>query len=169
MLILPGAPGIQKSAWGVAVEPDRRVLVAGEIDNEVSGEDNRLLWRLLGDTTPPDTAITQAPKRKLKPSGKKQAFSFEAVGDVNTTFECELQRPKPKHHHKRHHRRSHRVATAPPIFAPCASGVQYGGLRRPGVYRFAVRAIDPAGNIDPTPATASFKVLRKKHRAHHHK
>jgi hypothetical protein len=35
-------------------------------------------------------------------------------------------------------------------FAACASPIQYSGLKA-GNHHFAVRAIDPAGNIDPTP------------------
>lgn len=166
MLMLPQASGQQKSAWAVWVEPDRRVVVGGEDYFGEPAQINRLVMRLLGDTTPPDTAITHAPKRKLRASPKKQAFRFEAVGDVNTTFECELIRPKPKHGTKKHRRHPKRAA---PRFAPCASGVKYRGLRKVGAYRFAVRSIDPAGNVDPTPATARFKVLPKKHRGHHGK
>lgn len=42
-------------------------------------------------------------------------------------------------------------------FTPCSSPVVYRGLR-PGWHRFAVKAVDPAGNVSPTPVVRRFKV-----------
>jgi hypothetical protein len=39
-------------------------------------------------------------------------------------------------------------------FVTCASPISYGSLAS-GTHTFAVRATDPAGNVDPTPATAT--------------
>jgi uncharacterized delta-60 repeat protein len=159
VLAFPNPPGQTETADAVSIGPDRRILVGGEAFDSEADEAHRLVMRLLGDTTPPDTAITHAPRRKLRVSGKKQGFSFEAIGDVNTTFECELTRPKLRH--RRHRHSSAAISTA--RFSACSSPAKYGNLRRPGTYRFAVRATDPAGNVDASPATAAFKVLPKKH------
>ena len=157
---LPSPPETIDYLFAVAVQADRRVLVAG--DTFANENDDRLLFRVLGDTTPPDTAISHRPKGKQRASGHPLKIAFEAVGDVHTTFECKLTRPK-KHRHRHHHGRRARGAGSPPAtFAACASPITYRHLRRPGRYRFAVRAIDPAGNVDPTPATVKFKLLPKR-------
>jgi len=39
----------------------------------------------------------------------------------------------------------------------CASGKTYTGLK-PGLHTFRVRAIDPAGNVDPTAALDTWRV-----------
>lgn len=166
VLTIPSPPETSDYAYALSVEPDRRILVGGE--TYANSNDDRLLLRVLGDTTPPDTAITHAPKRTRSSSRRPVTVAFEAVGDVHTTFECELIRPKRKHRH-RHPARSAATRSAV-AFSACASPVKYRNLRRPGRYSFAVRAIDPAGNVDPTPATVTFKVLPKhRHKPHHHK
>jgi hypothetical protein len=91
-----------------------------------------------GDTTPPDTTIVDRPKDKTK---KKQA-TFEFTGNdarVVATFEC-------------------RVDDAP--FRPCAS--PFTVKVKKGKHTFEVRAIDAAGNADPTPASDGWKVKKKK-------
>jgi hypothetical protein len=89
-----------------------------------------------GDTTLPDTQITQGPK--VKTSKKSATFAFTS-SEAGSTFECKLD-------------------DGP--FSPCTSprGVKVGK----GKHSFAVRATDAAGNTDPTPATASWKVRKKK-------
>ncbi len=188
MLQLPPGPGLEEGIGVLQVEPNRRILAGGSTNSEAEGV-NRELWRILGDTTPPDTAITQAPPAAGKAPLARAQFAFAAVGDTNTSFECALTQtplPRPKKHRKkRHHKKHHHrkkpgarakgsLATtlaAAPAFAPCASPVAYPGFAKPGSYRFAVRAIDPAGNVDPTPAEANVhltaKPLPKKHRKHH--
>lgn len=42
-------------------------------------------------------------------------------------------------------------------YAPCASSVDLGPLAD-GEYTYRARAVDPAGNVDPTPAVLSFRV-----------
>jgi len=44
------------------------------------------------------------------------------------------------------------------IFAPCTSSITYANLNT-GMHTFEVRAIDTSGNIDPTPASFSWKIL----------
>jgi hypothetical protein len=42
-------------------------------------------------------------------------------------------------------------------FAPCSTPTRYTGLAR-GEHEFRVRAIDRAGNVDPTPATYDWTI-----------
>ncbi|MFL5832506.1 MAG: CSLREA domain-containing protein [Solirubrobacterales bacterium] len=86
------------------------------------------------DGTPPDTKILKGPPKQAKKTTAKFKFSSTEGG---STFQCKLDR-KP--------------------FKPCASPKKYKKLK-PGKHVFKVRAIDRAGNVDPTPAKRSFKVL----------
>jgi hypothetical protein len=110
-----------------------------------------LTLRLLGDTEPPNTKITSGPKGKTHPRGKAK-FRFKVLDDTTATFECKLTRP---HGHRRHHR----LGRKKPKFRSCTSPKTYHGLRRRGKYVLRVRATDPAGNVDPTPAKRRFKVI----------
>jgi hypothetical protein len=87
------------------------------------------------DKTPPDTKILKAPPKKTKKTTAKFKFSSTEAG---STFECKLDK-KP--------------------FKPCASPKKYKKLK-PGKHVFKVRAIDKAGNVDPTPAKRKFTVLK---------
>jgi Tol biopolymer transport system component len=91
------------------------------------------------DTTPPKTKITKrAPNRTHK---QKVKFKFKS-SEPNSTFEC-----------KRDQKR----------FKPCGSPTKLKRLKR-DKHKFKVRAIDAAGNTDPTPAKDKFKVLKPKRR-----
>lgn len=93
------------------------------------------------DSTPPETSITKAPKNK---SDKPRArYRFDA-SEPNSTFECKLKGKRIKRALKR--------------FGDCDSPRKYKGLDE-GKFRFAVRATDPAGNVDPSPAKDRFKVV----------
>jgi hypothetical protein len=87
------------------------------------------------DKTPPDTKIVKAPPKKTHKTTVK--FKFIAT-EAGSTFQCKMDR-KP--------------------FKPCASPKKYKKLK-PGKHVFKVRAIDSAGNVDPTPAKRKFTVLR---------
>jgi Tol biopolymer transport system component len=89
------------------------------------------------DQTPPQTTITKGPKKKL---AKRKAKVFFESNEANSTFECKLDKG---------------------AFAPCASPHRYKRLK-PKRHRISVRAIDAAGNVDPSPAQARFKVKKKK-------
>src|SRR5437899_790336 len=86
------------------------------------------------DTTPPDTTITAAPPARSNSSSA--SFSFTAT-EAGSSFTCQLD------------------ASA---FAPCASPKSYSGLAL-GTHTFQVRATDPAGNTDPTPASYPWTVV----------
>jgi hypothetical protein len=85
------------------------------------------------DTTPPDTAITAGPSAALNPP--TATFTFTST-EASSTFSCSLNGG---------------------AFSPCGSPLNLSGLRD-GANTLAVRATDPAGNTDPTPATYSWQV-----------
>jgi hypothetical protein len=82
------------------------------------------------DTTPPETAITAAPSGAIASTSASVAFSSEP----GARFQCSLD-------------------GAP--FADCTSPASYGSLGQ-GEHTFDVRAIDEAGNVDPSPARATW-------------
>ena len=95
------------------------------------------------DTTAPDARIDKAPKKRIKTRKQlaKVKISFSA-DDPAARFECKLDKGK---------------------YSPCSSPKSYriratGHLRK---HAFSVRAIDAAGNIDPTPAIRTFRVRRR--------
>ncbi|HKF81453.1 MAG TPA: right-handed parallel beta-helix repeat-containing protein [Solirubrobacterales bacterium] len=83
---------------------------------------------------PPDTKITKAPKAKSSATTAKFKFKSTVAG---SSFECKLDKGR---------------------FKKCPSPKTYQKLK-PGKHVFKVRAIDRAGNVDPTPAKRSFKVV----------
>ena len=83
------------------------------------------------DTIAPETTLGSKPK--LTTSAAAAGFSFTAT--EGGTFECRLDGSP---------------------FKLCASPKSYGGLGK-GAHRFEVRAIDLAGNADPTPALYGWK------------
>lgn len=85
------------------------------------------------DTLAPDTTLTGAPSGTTNVSAASLSFSSNEAG---VTFECSLD-------------------GAP--FASCTSPLSLTGLLD-GAHTFTVRAIDAAGNVDSTPATASWTV-----------
>jgi hypothetical protein len=88
------------------------------------------------DQTPPETTITKdPPDESSKTRGKYKFKSSEA----NSTFECKLDKDK---------------------FKACTSPRKVKHLDD-GKHKFKVRAVDPAGNVDPTPAKDKFKVVEK--------
>jgi hypothetical protein len=87
------------------------------------------------DRTAPDTVIDKAPKRKSKK--RKVKFAFSATEP--SSFECKLDKGD---------------------FEPCETPLKERVKRHRHV--FLVRAKDAAGNVDPTPAEAKFKVRKKR-------
>lgn len=92
------------------------------------------------DLDPPETRITRDVKRSE--TGKVK-FRFES-DEVGATFECKLKGKDLKQKLRQ--------------FNDCDSPRKYKGLDE-GRYKFKVRAIDAAGNVDPTPAKDGFRVV----------
>lgn len=86
------------------------------------------------DLAPPDTAIA---KRILRPA-KGRATFFLRANEGGSTFRCKLDKR---------------------AYAPCASPKTYRNLR-PGPHVLKVTAVDAAGNVDPFPAVARFRIRR---------
>lgn len=86
------------------------------------------------DVKPPRTRMLKQPRR-VRP-GQVARFSFTA-DEPGSSFQCSLDRAR---------------------FRPCSSPQKYR-LSRPGKHLFRVRAVDPAGNVDPTPVRRRFEVL----------
>ena len=86
------------------------------------------------DLTPPDTRITSGPEGTLRATTATFAFSATEPG---STFQCRLDDG---------------------AFATCGgTTATFDGLAE-GAHRFEVRAVDSAGNPDPTPAASEFTV-----------
>ena len=85
------------------------------------------------DTSPPDTTITPPTPTSFT---KVTTASFTFTSEAGATFECKLDTG---------------------VFSPCSSPKAYPSLLQ-GSHAFSVRAIDLAGNVDPTPAAHSWTV-----------
>jgi hypothetical protein len=92
-----------------------------------------------GDNFPPDTKILKGPKKRTKK--RKAKFQFGG-SEPGLTFECSLDEK---------------------AFKPCHSPKKFRSLKRTK-HVFAVRAVDAAGNRDPTPADRKWSIKKKKRR-----
>lgn len=89
----------------------------------------------LADTTPPETSIGTKPS---DPSDSSTATFTYSSNEPGSTFECKLDAG---------------------ALAGCdAGGIAYAGLGA-GQHTFQVRATDPSGNTDPSPAGYTFNVV----------
>src|SRR5574342_448131 len=84
------------------------------------------------DSISPDTTITSAPSNPTSNTSASFSFTSTEAG----TFECQLDASG---------------------FTACTTPKLYSSLTQ-GSYAFQVRAIDTAGNIDPTPATYTWTI-----------
>jgi hypothetical protein len=90
----------------------------------------------LTDTVPPDTTINSNPANPINSSSAAFTFSGSDSGSGVASFECKLDSG---------------------TFAPCTSPKNYTSLSD-GSHTFQVRAIDVAGNQDPSPAGYTWVV-----------
>ena len=88
------------------------------------------------DVTPPDTTFSHTPKAKTRK--RKAKFTFTATEAA--TFSCVVDKK---------------------AAVPCASPFKVK-LKRCGKHNVAVVARDAVGNFDPTPATYTWKIKKKK-------
>jgi hypothetical protein len=95
-----------------------------------SGKPLNFSWTV--DTTPPETTITKHP---TDPTSSTKAVFGWSSSEKKSSFQCSLD--------------------AAPFGACQKKG--YPGLA-PGAHTFRVRATDPAGNIDPTPAEFDWTI-----------
>ena len=100
--------------------------------NQTYTQDSTLVPML--DSIPPETTITKGPKKKT--TKRRPKFKFTS-SDFGSSFQCRLDAGQ---------------------FQPCSSPFKPRKLRL-GKHTFRVQAIDPAGNVDPTPAVKKFKVI----------
>jgi subtilisin-like proprotein convertase family protein len=86
------------------------------------------------DSQPPDTKIKKKPHTSTSTTATLKLKSTEP----GSTFECKVDHKK---------------------FKPCQAKLRLRGLKV-GKHKVLVRATDPAGNTDPSPAKATWRVLR---------
>jgi MYXO-CTERM domain-containing protein len=91
--------------------------------------------RIIVDTGVPDTTIVSGPTGNTESTSATFTFSSSETG---VTYECNLDGAG---------------------FQPCTNPVTFDGLAE-GEHTLQVRARDGAGNVDPTPATATWTVVR---------
>lgn len=96
------------------------------------------------DATPPRTALTKHPRKKIRTTmgSKRVRFEFSGADNLPTgplRFKCRVDRGS---------------------FASCRS--PFIRKVKLGRHRFSVRAVDAAGNLDPTPASYRWRVVRKR-------
>jgi Zn-dependent metalloprotease len=99
-----------------------------------------------GDVVDPQTSIDDGPKSKTTKRNVKFEFSSNEPG---SSFDCRLKGKRAKQGVKQ--------------YKPCTSPKKYKRLK-PGKYKFQVRAIDAAGNVDPSAAKQRFTVEDKRKR-----
>jgi probable HAF family extracellular repeat protein len=92
------------------------------------------------DTTAPETSITSGPDNGSHTTSTSATFGFSS-NEQGSTFKCQLSKDGA-------------VAQA---WAGCTSPKSYSNLT-PGNYKFEVRATDPAGNADATPASRNWTI-----------
>lgn len=88
------------------------------------------------DTAPPETDIA---RRMLRPAKRRVTF-FLRASEPDSTFLCRIDKR---------------------AFSPCRSPKTYRHLGR-GWHAFRAAAVDPAGNVDPSPAVTRFKIPQPK-------
>ncbi|MDX6616829.1 MAG: hypothetical protein QOD60_1920 [Solirubrobacterales bacterium] len=89
------------------------------------------------DLSPPETIITKGPKKKTRK--RRPSFAF-AASELGSSFQCQLD-------------------SGP--FQPCTSPFRPSAKLKFRKHFFRVEAIDPANNVDGTPAVVKFKVFAK--------
>ncbi len=128
------------TAGGDAVTP-RELLVQAVVEPDCDGDglgdetQDPDLSPCNPDTAPPDTTITKRPRNKTYK--KTSTFEFTS-SEPGSTFECKLDDGS---------------------FQPCAS--PHAVKVKKGKHTFEVRARDPAGNVDGSPAADGWRVRKK--------
>lgn len=87
------------------------------------------------DLTLPPTTLSSSGLPAARTTSTNAAFTFSSA-DATATFQCRIDAES---------------------FAPCTSPMAYAGLLD-GAHSFEVRAIDPSGNVDATPASHDWEI-----------
>jgi hypothetical protein len=94
-----------------------------------------------GDVTPPETTITSGPPSGTAVNDTAPTYEFTS-DEPGATFECRAYDPG-----------SPVAFNASRVFNPCSSPfTAVDAVGRTGITQFEVRAVDPAGNADSSPA-----------------
>ena len=139
----PGSPTIDAGASDLAtgavdLDGDPRGLGAA---NDIGADELVPPSPGAGDAIPPETTIGRHPRKRTR--RRSATFTFTG-GEPGVTFECRLDgRP----------------------FSVCSTPKRFKRLKRRR-HVFSVRAVDHAGNIDPTPVSYRWKIKKKKSRRH---
>ncbi len=130
------APCVSPQSYSGLADGGHEVLVrATDTAGNVDATPASATWTVdtgVPDTTPPETVITSAPQGTVGVRTASVAFT----ADEPATFECRLDSA---------------------AFASCVSPQSYSGLADGG-HEVQVRATDAAGNVDESPATATWTV-----------
>jgi len=110
-------------------------VVATDLVGHLEAAPARLVFTV--DTVAPDTRITKKPSRRTTHARIKVKFPW--IDSGTPRFECRLDQR---------------------AFAPCTSPFKV--KVKVGKHTIEVRAIDAAGNVDPTPARVKFRRVPKK-------
>jgi hypothetical protein len=121
-----------KEYTGLAFEEHDFFVRAKDADGNVDPTPAEFSWEIV-DVTAPNTTIDSRPPAKTSDTSARFEFSSN---ELDATFECALDGGN---------------------FAPCSSPRTYTGLTA-GEHTLRVQAIDPAENVDPTPATDTWTV-----------
>ena len=123
---------------GLAAGPHTFTVTAADPAGNADATPASFAWVV--DLASPDTTITAGPAEGSTTGGTTATFEFtgadETTAAAGLTFECALDGA---------------------AFAPCATGVSYGGLSR-APHTFQVRAVDQAGNVDQSPAARTWTI-----------
>jgi Ca2+-binding RTX toxin-like protein len=103
-------------------------------DGNVDPTPASFTWTI--DATAPDTTIDSSPSNPSNSSSASFSFSGTDAGTGVASFECDLDGGG---------------------FSTCTSPQSYSSLAD-GSHTFQVRAIDGAGNVDPTPASFTWTI-----------
>ncbi len=123
--------GVNGSAGGELSTPTG-VASDGADHVYVTDRSNHRVQSFSFDTTPPDTQIDSGPDDPT--NDPTPTFTFSSPDDPGSTFECQIDGG------------GWSACGSPHTTAPLVDGFR----------TFEVRAIDAVGNVDPSPATATF-------------
>lgn len=106
--------------------------------SDAVGSDSEPSWQAL-DIFPPDTSITAGPAEGATVAADNADFAIEST-EAGSTFECRLD-----------------ALPAVGSWGACNAAYNTGTIAD-GDYTLNARAIDPSGNVDPSPVTRSFTI-----------